>query len=150
MTPTASEAKTIPLQSTVFNLDTMEDVLLFKEVSFAPVTSTKEALERLGNDAAKFLAVINEGLESETRRAAKGDSSIPWLTEDEEGNRSEFVGTPADSKAVNSLVLTLAKTIFGYSKDADADKKRAAKQNAFEMIKTNDAIRAGLKQNAAA
>lgn len=148
MTPTTN--KTITVQRTVFDLDTMSDVLLIKEVAFSPVTNAQEALHRLGNDSSKLLAVINEGLEAEARRSAVSDNSIPYVQEDEEGNKTPFAGTPADSKAVNSLVLTLAKTIFGYSKDSSPDQKRASKDKAFEMIKANEAIRAGLKENAAA
>ena len=151
MTPsTANEPKVLNVTRTIFNLDTMEEVLLNKDVTFSPVTTTAEALSRLGGNAEKFLAVINEGLESEARRSAVGDSNIPWLQENEEGEKSQFEGTPADSKAVNGLVLTLAKTIFGYTKDATKDKKRSAKDQAFEMIKSTEAIRNGLKENAAA
>ena len=145
-----SEAKVEKVTSTVFDLDSMADVTLFKTIEFTPVTNTKDALERLGNDAAKFLQVINDGLRSHVRESAKSDPNIPWSQEDEEGNVTEFAGTPADTKAVNSLVLTLAKTIFGYTKDASADVKRGAKEKAFEMIRTTEQIKNGLKENAAA
>jgi hypothetical protein len=69
---------------------------------------------------------------------------------DESGDETEkiagpYTGTPADPKTVNQLVLTLAKTVFGYSKDAKIEAKRAAKDKAAAMIKGNDEIRAGLK-----
>jgi hypothetical protein len=148
MNPT--ESKTIPVQRSVFDLDTMTDVTLFKEVEFTPAMTTEEALKRVGNDAKKFLSIINEGLESETRRSAVNDPSIPWLQENDEGEKSAFAGTPADSKAVNGLVLNLAKSVFGYTKEASPETKKAAKQSAMDMITSNDAIREGLKKNAAA
>lgn len=147
MTPTT--AKTEKVTSTVFDLDTMSEVTLIKNVAFAPVSNSAEALARVGNDAGKFLAIINDGLRQHVRESAKSDNSIPWLQENDEGETTEFAGTPADSKAVNSLVLTLAKTIFGYSKDADLKAKQAAKENAMKMIASNEAIRNGLKENAA-
>src|SRR5271154_5015368 len=131
MNPT--EAKTEKVTSTVFDLDSMSEVTLIKNVEFAPVTTTAEALHRVGNDAAKFLAIINSGLRDHVRESAKGDSSIPWMQENEDGDTVTFAGTPADSKAVNSLVLTLAKTIFGYTKDSTVDQKRAAKESAMTM-----------------
>jgi hypothetical protein len=150
MNPTEATSKTIPIQKTLFDLDTMSEVTLFKEVEFTPVTTTEEALKRLGHDAKKFLAVINDGLETETARAARSDSSIPWLSENDEGEKVAFAGTPADSKAVNGLVLNLAKSVFGYTKESEPEAKRAAKQSAIDMITSNEAIREGLKKNAAA
>ena len=149
MTPT-SGTKTETVRSTIFDLDSMSEVTLIKTVEFEPVKTTAEALARVGNDAAKFLEMVNSGLRDHVRESAKSDSNIPWLQENEEGETVEFAGTPADSKAVNSLVLTLAKTIFGYSKDSTADQKRKAKDSAMTMIASNEAIRAGLKENAAA
>jgi hypothetical protein len=149
MTPTTG--KTEKVTSTVFDLDSMSEVTLIKNVEFAPVANTQEALHRVGNDAAKFLAIINDGLRQHVRESAKSDNSIPWLFEDEEsGETTAFAGTPADMKAVNSLKLTLAKTIFGYNKDSDVEQKRAAKESALKMIAGNEDIRKGLKENAAA
>lgn len=148
MTPTT--AKKEKVTSSVFDLDSMDDVLLFKEVEFTPVTRTDEALARLGNDSAKFIEVINRGLRDHVRESAKSDSSIPWMQEVEDGDPVEFSGTPADSKAVNSLVLTLAKTVYKYSKDMTSEQKKAAKASALAMIAGNEQIRTGLKENAAA
>ena len=144
------ETQTLKVQRTIFDLDTMEEVTLVKAVNFEPVGSTQEALVRLGNNANKFLEVINRGLKSEEQASAVSNPSIPWQIEDEDGELSTFEGTPADNKQVNALVLGLAKTVFGYSKDAGTDKKREAKASAIEMIRSNDQIREGLKKNAAA
>lgn len=143
-------SKTITIQKTLFDLDTMSEVTLQKDVEFTPAQSTEEALHRVGKDAKRFLAVINEGLEAETARQAKADPSIPWLQENDEGEKAAWTGTPADTKAVNGLVLNLAKSVFGYVKDATPETKRAAKDSAMEMVKNTPAIVEGLKKNAAA
>jgi hypothetical protein len=147
MNPTTKQEK---VTSSIFDLDSMSDVTLFKNLEFSPVNSTQEALSAVGGDAKKFLAIINEGLRQHVRESAKSDSTIPWMQEQEEGEPTQFTGTPADSKAVNSLVLTLAKTIFGYSKDATSEAKSAAKASAMAMISSNEQIKKGLKENAAA
>ena len=139
----------LKVQRTVFDLDAFEEVLLVKEVDFAPVSSTEEALSRLGNNAEKFLSIINEGLEAEARRIA-GDLGTDWRTFDEDGNvNGIFEGTVADSKSVNNLVLTLAKTTFGYSKDASKETKKAAKASAMALIASTDVIKEGLRKSAA-
>jgi hypothetical protein len=147
MNPSVKQEK---VTSSVFDLDTMSDVTLFKNLEFSPVNSTQEALAAVGGDAKKFLAIINEGLRQHVRESAKSDSSIPWMQEQEDGEPTQFGGTPADTKAVNSLVLTLAKTIFGYSKDSTNEAKASAKASAMQMISTNEQIKKGLKENAAA
>lgn len=141
-------AESLKVQRTIFDLNTMEEVTLLKTVEFKPVADAKEALERVGNDTAKFLAIVNRGLRSEVQQSAVDDSGIPWQVEDEDGKLSTFDGTPADQAGVNNLVLSLAKQVFGYTKDAPVEKKRAAKEAAINMIRSNDQIREGLKANA--
>lgn len=149
-TPNAvSNIEEIPLQMGIFDLDSMDEVLLKKFVPFTPVTDTKTALERLGNDSAKFLEVINEGLRQHARETAKTDTSIAWQVEDEEGNLSPFSGTVADAKTVNGLILNMAKSVFGYAKDMTRDAKKAAKESAMYLIRSTPAIRDGLKVQAA-
>lgn len=150
-TPAALNAegiKKLTRQKGYFDLDTMEDVLLFKQADFKPVTDTAQALERLGNDASRFLAIVNEGLEAEAGRALMADSSIPFLEQDETGVFTPFAGTTADPATVNPLILNLAK-MFGYpsgQKGPEAKaKKDAAKAQAIELIKNTPAIREGLK-----
>lgn len=142
----------LTVTSSVFDLDTMDEVSLIKTREFTPAVDAKEAHQRLGGDAEKFLAVINEGLASFERKNLKNSNEIPWTLQDEEGNSTgkSFTGTPANSKGVNTLVLTLAKTIFGYAKDAKVEDKRAAKESALEMIRGNEAMKAGLKRSAVA
>lgn len=146
MTPTTTNK--IPVQKTVFDLDLFDEVTLVKDYEFTPVTSVQEATERLGNDSAKILSVINDGLRAEMRRIAVADQT-GWLREDEDGNRTPFAGTLANLKLVNQCVLSMAKTVFGFSKDLSPDAKRAAKQSAQDLIKNTPAIREGLQKTAA-
>lgn len=138
----------LPIQNTVFDLDSMDEVTLVKTVHFTPATSVEAALAVVGNDSAKFLEIINEGLKNHTRETAKEDVSIPWMVEDEEGNKTPFTGAPADSAKVNGLILNMAKSVFGYSKDMARDAKRAAKESAMGLIRNTPAIRDGLKAQA--
>lgn len=149
VTLSANGVEVLKPQKTMFDLDTMEEVTAVKVIEFKPVADTKEALERLGNDSAKFLEVVNRGLRTEVQESAKADASIPWQVEDEEGKLTPFTGTPANMAGVNNLVLSLAKQVFGYTKDAKLEAKRAAKESAIAMIRASDQIREGLKKTAA-
>jgi hypothetical protein len=142
--------ETVRRQMTVFDLDTFDEITLQKVVPYTPVTSTAEALQRLGNDSGKFLSIINEGLKAEVRRGLDADPSN-WIVLDDEGKPTDqvFTGTKADRKTVNGLVLTLAKTIFGFSKELTREQKATAKENAVSMIRNTDSIRNGLKAQAA-
>ena len=145
------------VQDSVFDLDSMERVTLVKPVpEFVPVSSTNDALTRLGNDTARFLRVVNEGLESEEKANVKNDTSIPWQVEEEDGTLSPFEGTPANEIKVNGLILNLAKSCFNYVKNMSPDPakskamKSAAKAAAMDMIKNTPAIVERLKTSAAA
>jgi hypothetical protein len=149
--------KQAPIQKTVFDLDTMEDVTLVKAVpDFKPAENSHEVLARVGNDSAKMLELLNNGLRLAEREAVASDTAIPFHTfgVDENGEYTDeingvFAGTIADIKAVNSLKLTLAKTVFGFTKNLSKDEKATAKANALEMIRSTPAIKAGLQKSAA-
>jgi hypothetical protein len=148
--------KQAPIQKTIFDLDSMEEVLLVKPVpDFIPAENSHEVLARVGNDTAKMLKLLNDGLRL-AERAAVAEGSEPWHTfiADENGELTDdvngvFTGTIADTKAVNALKLTLAKTVFGFAKSMSKEEKSAAKESALEMIKTTPAIKAGLQKSAA-
>lgn len=139
----------IKSQKSMFALETMDEVTLVKTTEFAPVTTMKEFLDRLGNDTEKVLSVLNTGLQTETRKSLEGDDSIPWMQETDDGKLVPFAGKTADSKQVGTLQLTLAKTVFGYSKDAPVEEKRAAKESALQMIRDTPKILEGLQKTAA-
>lgn len=148
--------KQAPIQKTVFDLDTMEEVLLVKAVpDFKPAENSHEVLARVGNDSAKMLELLNNGLRLAEREAV-ADGKEPWHTfgVNDEGEYTDevngpFTGTIADSKAVNALKLTLAKTVFGFVKSLSKEEKAMAKSNALEMIKNTPTIKAGLQKSAA-
>ena len=148
--------KQAPITRTIFDLSTMEEVLLVKAVpDFIPAENSAEVLARVGNDTTKLLAIMNDGLRAAEREAiANNNEPFHTFELDESGEPTDkvngpFSGIAADSAKVNALVLTLAKTVFAYSKSMSKDEKRAAKQNALEMVRTNDAIKAGLQKSAA-
>lgn len=147
MTPTTTEQ--LKIQKSMLDLDTFEDVLLVKTGTFIPAKDQHEALHRVGNDSAKFLEVINDGLRTEAQRALR-ESNEGWMAEDEDGKTEPFTGIPADRAKVNALVLNMAKTVFGYEKSLSADAKKAAKEQAMTLIKGNDVIKNGLKTSSAA
>lgn len=148
MTPTAQTIGKI--QKSVIDLNTMEETLIGKTFTFTPVTSTTEALERVGGDAKKFLDLINEGLFAETRRAETSNLA-GYNKFDAEGDLTNvpFDGIIADAKVVNTLVLQLAKTVFGYKTESPIAERNAAKDAARDFIKGNPVIRENLKKSAA-
>lgn len=145
----------IPLQKSLFDLDSFQDVTLTREFEFAPVGSVDEALARLGNKADRLLEIVNAGLIAEQRLEEYRNASATWFVMDEDENGKlkatdkAFTGTLADQKAVNSLVLTLAKTVFGFDKNMTLEQKNAARASAMEMIKNTPAIKDGLRKSAA-
>ena len=139
----------------VFDLSSFEDVTLVKPFEFMPPADVNEALTRLGGDTSKLMAVITSGMldafKSELRKTADG-----WHTykEDADGEPTDeingvFQGQVADSKKVNNLKLSLAKSVFGFEKGMSKEQKRAAKESAADMIRNTPAIREGLAKTAA-
>lgn len=139
------------VQKSVFDLDSFDEMTLVKEFEFSPVASVEEAVSRLGGDSAKLLEVLNDGLREEVRSQIR-NTDDGWHTFSEDNPdeiNGEFTGTIADPKAVNSLVLTLAKTVFGFSKELTKEQKRAAKESAKSMIRDSEPIKSGLRKSAA-
>lgn len=148
--PAPVEIKKLTPQRGIFDLNTMEDVTCYKVIDFTEVTTAEEALARLGNDSERFLEVINRGLRAELSNDATANPELPWMIKDENGNFLPFEGTAADQTTVNNLILTMAKGMFGYSKDITLDARKAAKQSAMDIIKNTPAIRENLKKQAQA
>jgi hypothetical protein len=145
---TANNVVELKRQKTGTDLNTFEDVTLIKTGKFVPVTTLEEAKHRVGGDTEKFISIINEGLEQEAGRNLVNDPNVAWQVEDEEGNLTAFSGMLADGKMVGGLILNMAKSIFGYSKDKSPEEKKAAKNAAKDLIKNNDTMKAGLVKNA--
>lgn len=157
MTPSAqTEQKEIRVGKTVFDLDSRGEVDVVKVGTFTPVATMHEFTARLGNDSAKILAVVNDGLEAYEREQIAANNELPWSIEDEEGKLTPFSGTllsEEKSKQLSANVLSMAKMLFGYAKDmvtGDATKnreaKREAKAKAAEMLLANPAVIEALKK----
>lgn len=154
--PTAQETKIV--RRTFFDLDAFEDAYVGKMFTVPQVSSMADALAICNGDHTKLLEVVKTGLTQAARDKAYA-SADGWY-EMNEKNPNEvtdvpFKGTPASPKGVNQMIMTMAKTVFGYVSGrnlaevvkANNDK---AKENAANLIKTTDAIREGLKQAAMA
>ena len=142
------EPITLECTQSVFDLDTKSDITLFKQGTFTPATSAKEALEAVGNDSDKFLQIINAGLRDYTREQLSSNDSVAWQAKDGEGNLVPFSGTTISeekSKQLAANVLNMAKMVFQYSKEMSRDEKRVAKEKAQEMLLSNPAVLASLK-----
>ena len=156
-TPSASE--TTRTTKSGIDLSSFADVKMFKDVpTVAEVASVNDALARLGNDHAKLLMVIRDGLQAHTIEQARNEPT-GWKLFDENDNETEteFSGTlVTDTKDLNQTILNMAKIMFGYD-EADAitdvekkrEAKRQAKESAKEFIRSNEKILAGLKARAA-
>lgn len=157
MTPNAVETaatqgpKPLRIQQTFFDLNTFDDVTLVKLITFNEPTSMEAALAAVGNDQKALLAVIVEGLKERIRAQAKSDQN-GWKLTDEDGKPTEtaFDGVLADRADVNKTVNVLARTVYGYDKDAPKEAKDAAKEKAMALVRGSDDIRNGLKARALA
>ena len=155
MTPTMNEDKQKPIktaQITVFDLQSFDDVKLVRHFYADDLpkmpTTVHEALALVGNDTAKLLDLIHQGLIDQAIEKAKQDLSTFYVAgePDEDGKTPEptlYTGTPVSEekgKSINAMVLNFAKTAFGYRKDAGKEKKREAKEKAAQLIRDTPAI----------
>ena len=144
------DSKMEQTQKQAFDLSTFEKVTLYK--NFEPCKAPEnihEATQAVGGDTKKLLEIIHKGLISEQAKVVRNDPS-GWMVEDEEDNQIRFQGIVADQKAVNSLVLTLAKTAFQYDKNASLVDRKASKAKAENFVRSNEGLKEGLKISAAA
>lgn len=143
------------VEKPVFDLGSFEDVTLVKAFEFMPPADVNEALTRLGGDTAALMAVITSGM-LDSYKSTLRKTSDGWHTYEEDADgeptekiNGEFQGQVADSKKVNTLKLSLAKSVFGFEKGMTKEQKRAAKESAVDMIRNTPAIREGLAKTAA-
>ena len=124
------------VQQKVFDVDSRDDVTLYKEGEFEPVESASEFNTRLANDAKTILYVLNAGLEAYFLEQLRANDSIAWQTEDDEGKLQPFTGTTLNetqSKFLAGMVLNMAK-MKGYSKDKKPAEKKKLKDEALENV----------------
>ena len=145
----------IKVQKSLFDLQTFDDVLLGKIEPFTDVVDVKEALHRLNGDTGALNKVINDGLRAHRAQELRNDPT-GWhaFKLDDEGEvtnelNGPFDGQVADSKKVGNLVLSLAKSVFGFTQNMSKEEKRQTKESAMDMVKSTPAIRNGLAKTAA-
>jgi hypothetical protein len=165
-----STTQTTPAPSTieisksksVFDLDSKADVSVIKVGQFTPVTTMQEFVERLGNDSAAILKVVNDGLIAFATEQLATANDVPWKVVDDEGNPgADFNGTllsEEKTKQLGATVLNIAKMMFGYpdvprgTKQTPAElaanraKKSEAKQAAIDFVLSNPAAVEALKK----
>lgn len=138
------------VQKSGISLDTFETVKLFRDyVKPEPVTSVEDALARLGNDSAKLLSVISDGLKAEAQKNAR-EAVDGWYEKADDGSKEPFTSQLADSEDVNPVVLMFAKLSFGYDEATTPEARKQAKIDAFEHIKSDPKIVSSLQKKAAA
>jgi len=147
MTPSNGLA-TRKVTRTVFDLTAFDDVKLEKTVTLpTKPTTLEEALKAAGNDTAKLLDLIHEGLISESVETARADiSGFKVVGEDGEATEA-YDGKFADEekgKKINAAILALAK-MNGFEKSLPKDKKAALKEKATEFLRSNPAMLAGMQ-----
>lgn len=158
-TTSTAPASNKPLIATkqVFDLDVFDEITIGKPVDFTPITTIDQALDAMGNDQEKLVRIINSGLREEALREARQTpvDDGTWHSFTDEGKlNGPYSGTVANPKKVNVIVLGLAKSVFGFTKNEGRDpqtreKNKQAKESAKAFIKANDTIREGLKKSAA-
>ena len=142
VTPAETAVATKDITLTVFDLATFDDVKLTKTVTLPTKPSTlEEALAACGNNAAKLLDVIHEGLISETVERERENMEGFFIDDDEE-TPTPYTGKFADSKKtkqINAAVLSLAK-MNGFDKTASKEKKREIKDRMRGFLRENPAM----------
>lgn len=146
MTPTTATKK---IQRTVFDLASFDDVKLVKSIPVpAKPTTLEEALAAVGNDSAKLLDVIHNGLVEAAVESARADISGFVIDDpDNEGEPVPYTGAYANEEKVdkiNKAVLALAK-LNGFEKSLDPEKKRELKEAAREFLRSNPAMLASIQ-----
>jgi hypothetical protein len=135
MTPSTPKQE-LRVERRVFDLDSKSDVELAKVSEWNGITTMAEFNERLGSDHKRILEVLNKGLkEFESEKLAE-NGEIPWQKVGEDGELSDFAGTPISaemSEKLAKVVISVAAMSFGYAKEmivGDVEKNREAKKNA--------------------
>ena len=139
------------LQKSIMTPD-LDDVLIGRSFSFTPASSPDSVLERVGGDAAKFLEVLNAGLEAVEMAAAR-DLQEGWFVLSED---KKLTATPAspksagDPKAIAALINNFAKVSTPNWSNLNAAEKNAARDVVKDILKSTPAMLDRLKASAGA
>lgn len=138
--PTPTQAATM----TVFDLTAFDDVKLFLAVPLPPKPTTlEEALAAVGNDTAKLLEVIHEGLSADAIDRAKSNPHSFYIVDDDGKPTSTlYTGKFADEdkgKLIGNAILAIAK-MNGYEKSLPREVKASLKEKATQFLRDNPAM----------
>lgn len=149
-TTTAAETA-VPVeyvQKTVFDLLKFDDVMLKKPITLPNrPTTIEEALAAVGNDSAKLLNVIHDGLKADARERAKADMTGFLVVGEDDELGEVYTGKYADEakgKLINNAILSIAK-MQGYDKSLPPEKKRELKEKATTFLRENPAMLATIQ-----
>lgn len=138
-TPEVSFNPETQIRSTqkVFDVASKEFVDIVKIAPKRSVTNMEQFVTLMNNDATAILAIINDGLESYDQKALAKQTDVPVYAESEDGTLEPFSGEVLPEAATAKLkasVLALAKNMYGFAKSQKPEQKKAAKENALNMI----------------
>lgn len=137
MTPAQPVQKKV-VKARIFDLEKFAKVTLEKEITIpADASNLKEALERVGNDQAKLLSVVNVGLKrnllTETRKTMQAESG--------------GVDTSTIAKFVAAIrMMPKFSKMNPTNEPGEARKKQT--QAIYEYIKANPVLLEDLKESA--
>lgn len=144
-TQTAPAPKAKILQKTIMTSN-LEDVLIGRNFTFSPVSSTSEAEGRLQGDSAKFLKILNLGLEALEMETAR-EAETGWFDLSDDGKLGEKEVSPksaGDPTAIKKLINTFASTATPGWSNLDGAGKAKARANVRQMLVESPAMLAAL------
>ena len=161
MTPQTNDNSELVVRKEVFDLDSKKDQIVVKRGKFTPVSDMQDFLNRLNNDSAAVLAVVNDGLRNHEEKKLESDKSVAWEIVSEDENGDEIYSPVPESfapisearkKDLKASIISFAKLLFGYERTmvkgddaANAAAKKKAKDDALAMIMSNPAAVEKLK-----
>lgn len=136
MTPQETGTRTLTFKKRVFDLDKFERITLEGKVEYKSVTSLPEAIERIGNDQARLIQLLDEALARETKREAKKN----MVTNGNVGNATVvtgFVNTFSQMPPFNAMPETTP------------EERQHKRQQIYSFIKGIPQIMEGIRSSAA-
>lgn len=142
---TAPAPKAKILQKTIMT-SALEDVLIGRNFTFSPVSSASEAEGRIGGDSAKFLKILNLGLEALEMESAR-ESETGWFDLDDTGKLGEKEVSPksaGDPTAIKKLINMFATTSTPNWSNLSGEQKAKARAEVKKMLTESPAMMAKL------
>lgn len=135
MTPQETGTRTLTFKKRVFDLDKFERVTLEGKVEYKSVTSLPEAIERIGNDQARLIELLDAALAREAKREAKKN----MVTNGNVGNATVVTG----------FVNTFSQMApFNVMPETTPEERQAKRQAIYAFIKGIPQIMDGIRSAA--